>query len=158
MKKHREGSVARAIEQQTAKLPSDAFLWAAGASITASLILKLVVRCLVNRFNHWEEQALCIFYAMDIQSDLKMAARAAGRGRLSRTIEPLAASDRSCPQGCGYGNDISQSREKHIASDFCKRPFIAFLIDDLGWPRSHLAKLEKLDGLYFTFALRPVRS
>jgi hypothetical protein len=37
---HTEGPVARAIEQQTAKLPSDTFLWAAGASIAASLILK----------------------------------------------------------------------------------------------------------------------
>ena len=41
---HREGSIARAIEQQTAKLPSDSFLWAAGASIAASLILKMLDR------------------------------------------------------------------------------------------------------------------
>jgi hypothetical protein len=41
---HREGSIARAIEQQTAKLPSDAFLWAAAASIATSLILKLLDR------------------------------------------------------------------------------------------------------------------
>ena len=40
--KHNEGPVARAIEDQTAKLPSDAFLWAAGASIAASLILKML--------------------------------------------------------------------------------------------------------------------
>jgi hypothetical protein len=39
---HSEGPVARAIEEQTAKLPSDAFLWAAGASIAASLILKML--------------------------------------------------------------------------------------------------------------------
>lgn len=38
---HREGSVARSIEQQTAKLPSDFFLWAAFGSIAASLALKL---------------------------------------------------------------------------------------------------------------------
>lgn len=37
---HREGSVARSIEQQTAKLPSDIFLWAAGASILGSLALQ----------------------------------------------------------------------------------------------------------------------
>jgi hypothetical protein len=37
---HREGKVAKAIEQQTAKLPSDLFLWAAGGSILASLVLK----------------------------------------------------------------------------------------------------------------------
>lgn len=36
---HREGPVARSIEQQTAKLPSDTFLWAALASIGASLFL-----------------------------------------------------------------------------------------------------------------------
>ena len=41
---HSEGHVARAIEEQTAKLPSDAFLWAAGASIAASLILKILDR------------------------------------------------------------------------------------------------------------------
>ncbi len=35
-----EGRVARAIEQQTAKLPSDLFLWAAGGSIVASLLLQ----------------------------------------------------------------------------------------------------------------------
>ena len=39
---HSEGPVARAIEEQTAKLPSDIFLWAAGASIATSLILKML--------------------------------------------------------------------------------------------------------------------
>lgn len=34
-----EGSVARMIEEQTAKLPSDMFLWAAGGSIVGSMIL-----------------------------------------------------------------------------------------------------------------------
>jgi hypothetical protein len=38
---HREGTVAKAIEQQTAKLPSDLFLWLAGGSIIWSLLLKL---------------------------------------------------------------------------------------------------------------------
>jgi len=38
---HREGPVARAIEMQTAKLPSDTFLWAAFGSIGISLALKL---------------------------------------------------------------------------------------------------------------------
>jgi hypothetical protein len=37
---HSEGSVARTIERQTAKLPSDLFLWAAGASIVGSLVLQ----------------------------------------------------------------------------------------------------------------------
>ena len=38
---HREGVLARSIEEQTAKLPSDTFLWAALGSIAASLALKL---------------------------------------------------------------------------------------------------------------------
>ncbi len=38
---HSEGVVARTIEQQTAKLPSDLFLWAAGGSIAVSAILQL---------------------------------------------------------------------------------------------------------------------
>ncbi len=37
---HSEGIVAKTIEQQTAKLPSDVFLWAAGASIATSLFFK----------------------------------------------------------------------------------------------------------------------
>jgi len=39
-KTHREGQVARAIEEQTAKLPSDLFLWAGAGLLGASLILK----------------------------------------------------------------------------------------------------------------------
>ena len=38
---HSEGVVARTIEQQTAKLPSDLFLWAAVASIGGSLFLQV---------------------------------------------------------------------------------------------------------------------
>jgi hypothetical protein len=39
-----EGKVATSIERQTAKLPSDLFLWAAGASIIGSLMLKTMKR------------------------------------------------------------------------------------------------------------------
>ncbi len=35
-----EGPLARAIEEQTARLPSDVWLWAAGASIATSLFLQ----------------------------------------------------------------------------------------------------------------------
>jgi hypothetical protein len=41
---HREGPVARAIETQTARLPSDTFLWLAGASIAGSMTLKMMGR------------------------------------------------------------------------------------------------------------------
>jgi len=39
---HKEGMVAKAIEEQTAKLPSDTFLWLAGASIATALTLKIM--------------------------------------------------------------------------------------------------------------------
>lgn len=39
---HTEGPIARGIEQQTAKIPSDAFLWAAFASIGGSLLLQFL--------------------------------------------------------------------------------------------------------------------
>ena len=37
---HSEGAVARTIESQTAKLPSDTFLWAAVAAMGGSLLLQ----------------------------------------------------------------------------------------------------------------------
>ena len=39
---HKEGPVATAIEEQTAKLPSDLFLWAALSSMAVSLTFKLL--------------------------------------------------------------------------------------------------------------------
>lgn len=39
---HSEGPVAKAIENQTAKLPSDLFLWAAVGSMAASATLKII--------------------------------------------------------------------------------------------------------------------
>jgi hypothetical protein len=38
---HKEGKIARAIEEQTAKIPSDIFLWAALGSMAVSLTLQL---------------------------------------------------------------------------------------------------------------------
>ena len=37
---HSEGKIARGIESQTAKLPSDTFLWAAVAAMGGSLLLQ----------------------------------------------------------------------------------------------------------------------
>jgi hypothetical protein len=39
---HREGGLARPIEEQTSKLPSDTYLWAAVTAMAASLTLKLM--------------------------------------------------------------------------------------------------------------------
>jgi hypothetical protein len=41
---HSEGTVAKTIEDQTAKLPSDVFLWAALGSMGVSLALKCMGR------------------------------------------------------------------------------------------------------------------
>jgi hypothetical protein len=41
-RQHTEGPVARTIEQQTAKLPSDLFLWAALGAMGVSLALQLM--------------------------------------------------------------------------------------------------------------------
>jgi len=46
----KEGIVARTIEQQTAKLPSDLFLWAALGSIGASFILEVTGHVEKSRF------------------------------------------------------------------------------------------------------------
>jgi hypothetical protein len=39
---HSEGTVAKTIEEQTAKLPSDAFLWMAVGAMTASATLQMM--------------------------------------------------------------------------------------------------------------------
>ncbi len=39
---HREGQIARALEQQTAKLPSDTWLWAAVGSMAISFSLQMM--------------------------------------------------------------------------------------------------------------------
>lgn len=51
---HREGRVARGIEQQTARIPSDTFLWAALGSIALSLGLELAGQEKKAQFvGHW---------------------------------------------------------------------------------------------------------
>ena len=47
---HSEGTVARSIEQQTAKLPSDIYLWAAGGAIATSAILQLTGKSKASLF------------------------------------------------------------------------------------------------------------
>jgi hypothetical protein len=47
---HSEGTVARSIEQQTAKLPSDMFLWAALTAMGTSAALQLSGKKQVSNF------------------------------------------------------------------------------------------------------------
>ncbi len=58
---HREGTVARSIEQQTAKLPSDWFLWAALGSIGLSLGLQIAQKKEASTFvGHWAPTLLIL--------------------------------------------------------------------------------------------------
>lgn len=51
---HREGDLARTIEQQTAKLPSDTFLWTAVGSMGLSLMLLMGGKKEAANFvGHW---------------------------------------------------------------------------------------------------------
>ena len=58
---HREGPIARTIEQQTAKLPSDTFLWGALGSIGLSLVLELTGKKEAANFvGHWAPTILIL--------------------------------------------------------------------------------------------------
>lgn len=58
---HREGQLARAIEQETAKLPSDTFLWAALGSIGLALTLELTGHeKKANFVGHWAPTLLLL--------------------------------------------------------------------------------------------------
>ena len=48
--KHKEGPIARAIEEQTAKLPSDVFLWTAAGAVALSLAMELSGRKQAGNF------------------------------------------------------------------------------------------------------------
>lgn len=49
-RRHGEGSVARVIEDQTARLPSDTFLWGALAAMAGALALQVTDRRLASLF------------------------------------------------------------------------------------------------------------
>ena len=57
---HAEGTVARLIEQQTAKVPSHVFLFAAFGAMVASLGLELAGRTRASRFVGMWPQTLLI--------------------------------------------------------------------------------------------------
>jgi hypothetical protein len=51
---HSEGTLARTIEEQTARLPSDTFLWAALGSMGLSLDLQMMGKQQMSNFvGHW---------------------------------------------------------------------------------------------------------
>jgi len=59
-----EGPVARAIEKQTAKVPSDVFLWLAGASIAGSAVLKAIEAFRPSVISRGSKGNLSVFVGM----------------------------------------------------------------------------------------------
>jgi len=58
---HREGPVATAIEEQTAKLPSDLFLWIGMGFMAVSLGLQLAGKKKMSNFvGHWPANVLLL--------------------------------------------------------------------------------------------------
>ena len=56
---HTEGKVARAIEEQTAKLPSDVFLWTGLGLMAVSLALQIAGKQKASNFiGHWPTSIL----------------------------------------------------------------------------------------------------
>lgn len=73
-----EGVVARTIEQQTAKLPSDLFLWAAAGSIGVSLLLQLTGN---KEKSHFVGQWVAPFLLLGVYNKI---VKVAGSDRLSQ--------------------------------------------------------------------------
>jgi len=74
---HTEGPVARTIEQQTAKLPSDLFLWAAIGSVGVSLVMQLTGN---KEKSHWVGQWVAPFLLLGVYNKI---VKVAGSDRLS---------------------------------------------------------------------------
>ena len=67
---HSEGRVARAIEDQTAKLPSDTFLWAAVGAMAVSAGLQISGKQHVSNGAHVVRPPIAGAQAGDIEHDL----------------------------------------------------------------------------------------
>jgi hypothetical protein len=94
---HSEGKVAKAIENQTAKLPSDLFLWAALGSMATSATLKIIGREKTALFvGQWAAPFLLL--------------------GLYNKIVKLEGSDN--PTYGGKGRSFSQPQDAHPISDF----------------------------------------
>ena len=73
-----EGPVARSIERQTAKLPSDLFLWGAVGSVGVSLLLQLTGN---KEKSHFVGQWVAPFLLLGVYNKI---VKVAGSDRLSR--------------------------------------------------------------------------
>ena len=76
--RHSEGTMAKTIEEQTARLPSDTFLWVATAAIGTSLIMQMTGKPQASLFvGQW----VAPFLLFGVYNKL---VKVAGSDRLSR--------------------------------------------------------------------------
>jgi hypothetical protein len=80
MTEHSEGAVARSIEQQTAKLPSDIFLWIAAGAIGTSLTLQFAGKPHASQFvGQWAPTLLILGVYNKLVKQLGSDGERAGR-------------------------------------------------------------------------------
>jgi len=93
---HSEGKVARAIEEQTAKLPSDIFLWAAGAAVLGSMAFQVIGtrRSVLDLFTR-RRAPVATFVGLWAPTILLLG--------IYNKIVKVAGSDRTEPEGAGGG-------------------------------------------------------
>ncbi len=88
----REGPVARAIETQTAKIPSDVFLWAAGGAMALSLISQLRQPKRLSMFSMPSRQGqLGLFFGQWVPTILML-------GLYNKMVKTAGASDAATAQ------------------------------------------------------------
>jgi len=83
-REHTEGQVAKSIEAQTAKLPSDMFLWAAVAAIGASATLQMMGKQSASVFvGQWAPTLLILGLYNKLVKQLGSDFTDTGTGRVS---------------------------------------------------------------------------
>lgn len=76
--RHSEGQMAKSIEEQTARLPSDTFLWLAAASVGVSMVMRAAGK---NSGSLFVGQWVAPFLLLGVYNKL---VKVAGSDRLSR--------------------------------------------------------------------------
>jgi hypothetical protein len=103
---HREGPVAKAIEQQTAKIPSDAFLWLAVGSIVASATLQVLGRRETSTFvGQWAPTLL-------ILGLYNKVVKTVGSDRQDSYPDQQSEYPQSRGSGSAFGADHDKSKEQ----------------------------------------------
>ncbi len=122
----REGTVARTIEQQTAKLPSDTFLWAALGSIGLSLVMMVTgEEKKANFIGQWAPTLLILgLYNKTFAVRTTSAAASARSRKLTTTAAPC------CANATAMARPMPQGRPRYDSNFACRgEGYIPRLID-----------------------------